>query len=277
MTGPFTAVSAHVSLQQPVAEAGSAYRAVLRVSHGCDGSATTSIAVQLPAGFRDPEPQRRPGWTASRQGSEVRWSIDSKQAALPNAASGEFVVSGKLPTTPGSLWLKVQQTCEQGRLDWNQVPARGTAIEGLKTPAILLKVQPPSAVLVENAWVRPSVSGQRGSGGYMKLTARENMRLVRVASSVAGVAEVHEMKMEGDVMRMRQVKALDLPAGKTVELSGAMHLMLMDLKQPLLAGSSVPLTLVLRDSRDVESRVDTHLLVSPSAPGPTAAADVHKH
>ncbi|MDB5945794.1 MAG: hypothetical protein JWQ33_820, partial [Ramlibacter sp.] len=262
----------------PVADPGSVYRAVLRVGHGCDGSATTAIAVQLPAGFSDAQPEPRAGWTLSRQGAEVRWTADGRQAALASAATGDFVVSGKLPVTPGPLWLKVQQTCEQGRIDWSQLPARGTSTEGLKTPAVLLQVQAPSAVVVEGAWVRPSVSGQQGTGGYMKLTARDNLRLVGASTPVAGVAEVHEMKMDGEVMRMRAVQALDLPAGKTVELKpGGLHLMLMDLKQALSAGSSVPLTLVLQDSRGVESRVETRLLVSPSAPGTGAATDAHKH
>ena len=112
----------------------------------------------------------------------------------------------------------------------------------------------------------------------MKLTARDTVRLVGVLTPVAGVAEVHETKMDGEVMTMRAVKALDLPAGKTVELKpGGLHLMLMDLKRVLPAGSSVPLTLLLQDSRGVESRVETRLLVSRSAPGTAAAADAQKH
>ena len=150
--------------------------------------------------------------------------------------------------------------------------------------AVLLPVQmpgavkAPAAVKVEQAWVRPTVPGQQGTGGYMKLTAREGRRLVGAMSPVAGVAEVHEMKMDGNVMTMRAAGAIDLPAGRTVELKpGGLHLMLMDLKQPLAAGTSVPLTLVLKDGRGVESRVETLLLVSPAAPGTGAAAETHKH
>lgn len=135
----------------------------------------------------------------------------------------------------------------------------------------------PVVVKVEQAWVRPSVPGQQGTGGYMKLTARESQRLVSASSPVAGVAEIHEMKMDGQVMTMRPAGALELPAGKTVELKpGGLHLMLMDLKQPLAAGSSVSLTLVLRDRRGVESRVEAQLVVSHSAPVAGAAADGHK-
>jgi hypothetical protein len=88
---------------------------------------------------------------------------------------------------------------------------------------------------------------------------------------VAGVTEVHEMKMEGDVMKMRAVPALDLPAGKTVELKpGGYHVMLLDLKAPLPKDGTVPLTLVFKDAQGVESRVELKLPVSMAAPGAAA-------
>lgn len=130
-----------------------------------------------------------------------------------------------------------------------------------------------SGVKVEQGWLRPTVPGQQGTGGYMKLTASESKRLVSASSPLAGVAEIHDVKMDGDVMKMRAVAVLELPAGKTVELKpGGLHLMLMDLKQPLPVGTSVPLTLVLQDSRGVESRVRTRLLVANSAPPAAAPA-----
>jgi copper(I)-binding protein len=71
---------------------------------------------------------------------------------------------------------------------------------------------------VEGAWVRSSVAGQQGTGAFMQLTANEPMQLVGVSTPVAGVAEVHEMKIDVYVMKMRAVGKLDLPAGRTVEL-----------------------------------------------------------
>ncbi|MEK9803671.1 MAG: copper chaperone PCu(A)C, partial [Curvibacter sp.] len=68
-------------------------------------------------------------------------------------------------------------------------------------------------VEVKDAWARSTVPGQKASGAFMKLTAPDSMRLVGAASPVAGVVEVHEMKMQGDVMRMRAIAALELPAG----------------------------------------------------------------
>ena len=134
-------------------------------------------------------------------------------------------------------------------------------------------------VEVKDAWVRSTVPGQKGTGAFMKLTAREATRLVGVSTPVAGIAEVHEMKMNNDVMTMRAVPVLELPAGKTVELKpGGFHLMLMDLKQPLPKSGSVPLTLRFKDVKGVESRLDLTVPVSTVAPGSgTAAGKADKH
>ncbi|MBA4261103.1 MAG: hypothetical protein C0443_03525 [Comamonadaceae bacterium] len=103
-------------------------------------------------------------------------------------------------------------------------------------------------VKVEDAWVRGTVAAQKATGAFMRLTPSANARLVSVQSPVAGVVEIHEMTMENDVMKMRQVPGLDLAAGRTLELKpGGYHVMLMDLKQPLKGGESVPLTLVFED------------------------------
>lgn len=106
-----------------------------------------------------------------------------------------------------------------------------------------------TTVKVEDAWVRGTVAQQQATGAFMRLTASQNARLVEASSPVAGVTEVHEMAMENDVMRMRQIPGLDLAAGQTVELKpGGFHVMLMDLKQTLRAGQNVPITLVFEDA-----------------------------
>ena len=127
---------------------------------------------------------------------------------------------------------------------------------------------------VKDAWVRTSVPGQKATGAFMKLTAKDGAKLVAASSPVAGVTEVHEMKMEGDVMKMKAVAGgLDLPAGKTVELKpGGYHVMLMDLKAALPQDSTIPLTLVFKDAKGVESRLELKL---PVAAAPMAGA--HKH
>ncbi|MDB5753382.1 MAG: hypothetical protein JWP65_3803 [Ramlibacter sp.] len=126
-------------------------------------------------------------------------------------------------------------------------------------------------VTVAGAWARASVQGQSGTGAFMTLTAREPLSLVGAATPMAGVAELHEMKMEGDVMRMRAVPALELVPGKPVELkSGGYHLMLMDLKAPLRVGTQVPLALRFRDAKGVVSTLQVSVPVAARAPE-------HKH
>jgi copper(I)-binding protein len=106
-----------------------------------------------------------------------------------------------------------------------------------------------STVKVEDAWVRGTVAQQKATGAFMRLTPSANARLVEASSPVAGVTEIHEMAMEKDVMKMRRIPGLDLPAGRTTELKpGGYHVMLMDLKQPLQAGQNVPITLVFEDA-----------------------------
>jgi copper(I)-binding protein len=128
-------------------------------------------------------------------------------------------------------------------------------------------------IQVEGAWARASVQGQKATGAFMKLTAKDGAKLVSASSPAAGVTEVHEMKMEGDVMKMRAIPALDLPAGRAVELKpGGYHVMLMDLKAPLMKDTVVPLTLVFKDAKGAESKVELKVPVSAVAP-----AAAHKH
>ena len=133
-------------------------------------------------------------------------------------------------------------------------------------------------VEVKDAWVRATVPGQKGTGAFMNITAKDGAKLVGASSPVAGVVEVHEMKMDGDIMRMRAVPVLELPAGQTVQLKpGGYHVMLMDLKQGLAKGSTVPLTLRLQDAKGVETRMEVSVPVSTTAPGAKAAGKAAEH
>jgi copper(I)-binding protein len=99
-------------------------------------------------------------------------------------------------------------------------------------------------VSVGQAWVRGTVQGQKATGAFMQLRSADGAALLGVRSPVAGVVEIHEMRMENNVMRMRAIPKLELPAGQAVDLKpGGYHVMLMDLKQPLKKGDTVPITL----------------------------------
>jgi len=123
-----------------------------------------------------------------------------------------------------------------------------------------------TTVKVEDAWVRGTVSTQKATGAFMRLTPSANTRLVAVQSPVAGVVEIHEMAMDNDIMKMRQVPGLDLAAGRTLELKpGGYHVMLMDLKQQVKGGDSVSLTLVFED--DAQKRFTQEIKVPVTALG----------
>lgn len=122
-------------------------------------------------------------------------------------------------------------------------------------------------VEVKDAWARATVQGQMATGAFMKLSSKEGSRLVSASSPVAGVTEVHEMKMDNNVMKMSAVPSLDLPAGKVVELKpGGYHVMLMDLKMPLKKDTTIPMTLVFKDAKGVETKTELKVPVSMAAP-----------
>ena len=99
---------------------------------------------------------------------------------------------------------------------------------------------------VTDAWARATMPGQKVSGAYMQIRSDADARLVGASSPAVPRVEVHEMKMDGDVMRMREVKAIELPKGKTVSLEpGGYHIMLMNLAKPIAAGEIIPLVLTV--------------------------------
>ncbi|MFG6460639.1 copper chaperone PCu(A)C [Roseateles sp. DXS20W] len=119
----------------------------------------------------------------------------------------------------------------------------------LLVPALLLSLaaqaQSP-AVKVDDPWVRATVAPQKATGAFMQLTSAQAAKVVAASSPVAGMVEIHEMKMDDGVMKMRAVDALPLPAGQAVALKpGSYHVMLMGLQRPIKAGEVVPLTLTV--------------------------------
>lgn len=168
------AAQAHVVLAEPVALAGTAYRATLRVGHGCQGSPTTALTVFVPASVRGAKPMPKPGWTLrtrsaalnppeTRHGKtvredvvEVHWQANSPEAALPDGWYDEFVLHVGLPAQGGQLWWRVVQTCAQGQLDWAQVPASGSSTRDLASPAVPLEVIPPGPSSPAQPHVHPA-------------------------------------------------------------------------------------------------------------------------
>lgn len=146
----------------------------------------------------------------------------------------------------------------------------------MKTPWIaillaggLVTVLPAGAeVTVTDAWIRGTVATQKATGAFMKLKSTENARLVAATSPAANIVEVHEMAMKDNIMTMRAVDAIELPAGKTVELKpGGYHVMLIDLVKPLAAGEKVPvqLTVVGKDGKKATVEVKAEVRATGAA------------
>nr|WP_316638499.1 YcnI family protein [uncultured Roseateles sp.] len=151
---------AHIVLEQREAEAGSSYRAVLKVGHGCEGSATRQLVVTLPAGLRGAKPVPKPGWRLNLRTeklaqpfdshgkpvteglAEVSWTALTEADQLQDAWYDEFELRTTLPEQAGELWFKVRQVCAVGESNWAEVPAAGASAKGLKLPAARLLVTP---------------------------------------------------------------------------------------------------------------------------------------
>lgn len=126
-------------------------------------------------------------------------------------------------------------------------------------------------ITIKDPWVRATVPQQSATGAFMELVAQTGSRLIEARSPVANIVEIHEMAMDGNVMRMRAVNAVELPPGRTVALKpGGYHVMLMDLKGQIKAGDQVPLTLVFeKDGKreQVEVRATARPLNAGAAKG----------
>jgi len=117
-------------------------------------------------------------------------------------------------------------------------------------------------VKVEGAWARPTVAGQQGGGGFMALVSAKDDKLVGGSTPVAQRFELHSMAMKGDVMEMREMPAIELPAGRKVEFKpGGLHVMFIGLKAPLKVGDKVPVTLKFEKAGEV--KVEFEVLSRP--------------
>ncbi len=146
---------AHVTLEVGEAAVGSTYKAVLRIPHGCDGNATTTVRVQLPEGFINAKPMPKAGWElATTKGAykntyelfgakvsegvtEVTWSGGN----LPDDFYDEFVLRGSIAGTleaGTSLFFPVIQTCTTGEEAWIEIPVEGQPEPELPAPGLKL-------------------------------------------------------------------------------------------------------------------------------------------
>lgn len=117
-------------------------------------------------------------------------------------------------------------------------------------------------VTVKDAWIRATVAPQKVTGAFMQITSKQDMKLIAASSKIADSAEIHSMEMEGDMMKMREIKDLPLPAGKAIELKpGGMHIMLFGLKKAVKEGEKITLHLTLEDNKKQRQQVEVRATV----------------
>jgi periplasmic copper chaperone A len=286
LAGALIAVSspalAHVTFENAQTTPESTYKATLRVPHGCDGKATLKVRVRIPEGIVAVKPMPKAGWKLeTAKGSYVRaYQVHGEavsegvtdivwSGSLEDAHYDEFVFQARFTDAyqPGAtVFFPVVQECDGAVAEWTQVPAAGEDPHSLKAPAPGVKVvaapgaapapQKVGALTIEQPWSRATPGGAKVGGGYLRVTNAGTApdRLTGGSFALASKVEVHEMRLEGDVMRMKPVEGgLEIKPGATVELKpGGFHLMFMDLKEPLKEGQTVKGTLTFEKAGPIQ-------------------------
>lgn len=152
--------AAHVTLEYQVANAGSYYKGTFKVGHGCGTSPVKQIVVTIPAGVQGAKPMPKAGWTIevtrsklaearqdhgktiTEEVSRISWTAKTPADYLQNDWYDEFVLQAKLPAKAGTIYWPVSQICEEGRVDWAEVPKAGQKLHDLKSPAAVLELMP---------------------------------------------------------------------------------------------------------------------------------------
>ena len=248
--------NAHVTLAEPQAVPAARYMAHFRVGHGCDGSPTVALRIELPPDVSAVTPQPQPGWTLSteREGSRIK-TVTWTGGMLPPDQHGLFAIAMTLPDREGQLLFPARQTCQTGEEYWSEPsPTSGKA----KHPAPVLTVSAaapmPASVAVTEGWFRalpPSVP----SGGYFTLrnTGTKPLTLTDVETPACGMVMMHKSSNGG----MEHVMSLEVAAGETVTFApGGYHLMCMDTKPALKPGARVPVTFHFAGNQDVTATFD---------------------
>ncbi len=273
---------AHVTLEKSEAAPKSNFKAVFRVPHGCEKSATTAISIVIPEGVVAAKPMPKSGWKLDiTKGSYAKsyryFGADVAEGAklitwsggnLPDDQYDEFTVSLYLTdalTTGSTVFFPVEQICETGASHWTAVTKDGeNAAKGIEAaPSLKIsnvqqsaaesaKVYTIGDLVVSNPWARATPNGAKVAGGYVKITNNDHHaeRLTSATFESSGAASIHEMKMDGDVMKMGEMASgIEIGPHATITLEpGKFHLMLTDLKAPLKEGDHVKGSLTFQNA-----------------------------
>ena len=264
---------AHVSLAEPQAKPGTSYTAQFNVGHGCDGSPTIALAVNIPQGVTGLKPQAKAGWSVElhRDGariSQVVW----KGGVIPADQKDGFALDMVLPSKTGPLVFTADQTCEKGSESWSELPAADGSKLKNPAPILTLTATPvkssgdsmagmdmsgmnmgggaaPAGVTVQDAWIR-ALPAAVPSGGYFTLHngGSKTVVLTGASSPGCGMLMLHKSEDKGGMSSMAAVTEVPVAAGANVQFSpGGFHLMCMEAKPAIKPGATVPVTLSFKD------------------------------
>lgn len=275
---------AHATLETKEAAIGGAYKAIVKIGHGCESTATLKIRVQIPEGVISVKPMPKAGWTLETATGRYAKSYKYYRRELSEGVK-EIVWTGKLPdehydefvfasyltdslAAGSTIYFPVTQECEKGAHRWVDIPAAGQDAHALKAPAPGLRLTAAAAksaaapsykigaLVLEAPWIRATPGGAQVAGGYVKIsnTGTDTDRLVGGTFPLAAAVEVHEMGMTDGVMKMRSLpNGLEIKPGASVDLKpGGYHLMFQKLQSQLNDGQTVKGTLVFEKAGSVE-------------------------
>ena len=300
------AASAHATLETKEAAIGGSYKAIVKIGHGCEGTATLKVRVQIPEGVISVKPMPKAGWSLettkgayakpykyyrrelSEGVKEIVWA-----GKLLDEHYDEFVFASYLTDSlaPGTtVYFPVTQECETGAHRWVEIPAAGQDAHALKSPApgvrlVVAAAKPAAtasykvgALVLDAPWIRATPGGAQVAGGYVKITnsGTEADRLVGGTFPVAAAVEVHEMGMTDGVMKMRSLpNGLEIKPGTSVDLKpGGYHLMFQKLQSPLKEGQTIKGTLVFEKAGSVEVE---YKVMPIGSSGSSAGGGGHSH
>lgn len=299
----------HAGLEVTEATQNASYKGVIKIGHGCEGTPTHTVRVEIPEGVIAVKPMPKPGWTVKIEtGSYVRTydyfgkplaegvkAITWSGGRLGDDQYDEFTftsrVTDHLPAGQ-KFHLPVTQICEKGTHAWTEIPAPGQDAHALKSPAPAVMVMAAVQKLAQagdrqhhaapvmigdlklsSAWTRATPPGAKVAGGFLTIenTGKAPDRLIGGTFEVATIFEVHEMAMDNGVMKMRALeKGLTVAPGAKVDLKpGGYHVMLIDLVRPIREGEMLKGELVFEKAGKVPV---TFRAMAIGARGDTAAS-----
>lgn len=283
--------NAHAVLDLKEAQVNSYQRIAVRIGHGCDDQATQKVTVNIPEGIISVKPMPKSGWQLETVKGDYanEYSVHGKpvtsgvkqlvwsEGELSNEYFDEFVFQARLTDNlPAGemVFVPIQQDCADGKLSWSEIPAKGQDPHDLKSPAPGLmivaaevghgghsKAMAMEAIKVgdleiTSPMIRATPPKAPVSAGYMVIRNNGTVvdRLIGGEASFAGKVEVHEMKMDGEVMKMRKVAGgLEIPAGGEVTLqAGGLHIMFMKMQEQMKEGEVRKVTLEFEKAGKVE-------------------------